>query len=418
MKKKWKIIFGIVLVFIIAGVIIFQSAKGLEISVKKVKPQTIAKTFEEEGKMVSEIERPIYSLYAGKVIDVLVEEGQEVKKGDLLLVIDSNNLKFQLEQLKAQLKSVQGEEKKVFQEPYESEVKSHELRVEQAKRDYSKAKNDFERIEKLYKEDAVTKSEFEDYKNLYESALNNLTQQEEQLYLIKQSYSKTGGTKQYFEGMKDSLKAQIALLEYQIGEYMINSPVTGTIADLTVKECEVVNSSIPLMTIFKEDSYEVESFVLTEDVGSIKKEMGVSLVQDRKDKDIVFKGTVKKIAPSAVEKISSLGLEEQRVKVTINPEIPENIDLYPGFELDVLFTTEKKENKLVVPKTALFPYESGNAVWIIENGNAKVKSVQKGFENDQDVVIEKGLKNGDLVLLNPQLEGLKEGKKISKYILE
>jgi HlyD family secretion protein len=418
MKKKWKIIFGIAVIVILLGTVIFQSSKALEVSVKEVKPQTIAKIFEEEGKVISETERPIYSQYPGKIIDVLVEEGQEIKKGDLLLVLNSDDLIFQLEQLKAQLKSVRGEEKKLFQEPYESKIKSQELRVEQARRDFNKAKIDFERIDKLYNEDAVTKSEYEDYKNLYESALNNLRQQEEELSLIEQSYSSEGGTKQYYTGIKESLEAQIDLLEYKINNYKIVSPVQGIIANLNVKTGEVISSSIPLMTVFKDESYDVESFVLTEDVGSIKNKMKVTLIQDRKDKDIVFEGTVKNIAPSAVEKISSLGLEEQRVKVTIKPEIPDNLDLHPGYELDVIFTTDKKKNKLVVPKTALFPYEDSDAVWVAEKGKAEVRQVKKGFENDLNVVIEEGLENGDLVILNPQLEGLKEGKKINKFLQE
>ena len=64
-------------------------------------------------------------------------------------------------------------------------------------------------------------------------------------------------------------------------------------------------------------------------------------------------------------------------------------------------------------KRLLFPYGEGDALWVVRNGKAEVQAVETGFENDREVVITEGLQEGDLVVLNPQLEGLKEGKKIT-----
>ena len=111
--------------------------------------------------------------------------------------------------------------------------------------------------------------------------------------------------------------------------------------------------------------------------------------------------------------ISALGLEEQRVKVTVKPEFPKNFRMFPGIILDVEFTIDKREDVLAVPKTALFPYEKGEALWKVESEKAKIQPVETGFENDSHVVITKGLAPGDLIILNPQLYGLKEGKKIA-----
>jgi HlyD family secretion protein len=52
-------------------------------------------------------------------------------------------------------------------------------------------------------------------------------------------------------------------------------------------------------------------------------------------------------------------------------------------------------------------------LWKVIDGKAVIQPVETGFENDSHVVITKGLAPGDLIILNPQLEGLKEGKKIS-----
>lgn len=411
-KRKWKVVLGIITAVFIAGFILYETNKGLEADLLEVKPSSIAKTFEEEGKVIAKVERTIYSMYGGEIVKIPVEEGQKVKKGDLLAVIDSKEFGFQLEQLKAQLKSIQGEEYSTYQEPYESKIKSQQLLVEQAERDLETAEINFERIEKLYSEGAVSKSEYEDAQNLVKKAKNNLQQQKEALSLLYETYKPTSGTKQYYTGRKEALKAQIELLEYKINKCNIVSPIDGIVSNLSVEKGEFVNPNSPIMTVFQKGSYEVEVYVLTEDVNSIYPGMKVKLIQDRKNEDIVFEGSVKKIAPFAVEKTSALGLEEQRVKVTVEPKIPKTLELYPGYKLDVEFTTEKRENKLVVPKTVLFPYGDGYALWVVRNGKAEIQPVKRGFENDRDVVIVEGLEKGDFVILNPQLKGLKEGKKI------
>jgi HlyD family secretion protein len=81
--------------------------------------------------------------------------------------------------------------------------------------------------------------------------------------------------------------------------------------------------------------------------------------------------------------------------------------------LDIQFTTQTKEDCFIVPKTALFPYQEGDALWVVRNNKAEVQKVTKSLENDREVVITKGLNIGDQVILNPQLEGLKEGIKIT-----
>ena len=207
--------------------------------------------------------------------------------------------------------------------------------------------------------------------------------------------------------------AQIRLVNIKLVTVR-SSPVDGIVSNLSVKKGEVISPGILVMTVFQKDGYEVEVFVLTEDIRYIKLGMKVDLVQETKDRDIFFEGRVEWIAPSAVEKTSALGLEEKRIKIILKPIISGGVDLRPGYSLDAKFTVAKQENKLVVPKTALFKYESSDGLWVVREGKAQIQPVKKGFENDREVVIENGLKEGDLVILNPQLKGLKKGIKVIK----
>jgi HlyD family secretion protein len=414
MNKRMKIVLTAILATFIIGIILFQNSKGIKAELLEVKPGTIAKTFKEEGKVVSQVERPIQLMYGGKIVELPVEEGQEVKQGDLLVKFDTKELDLQLEQFLAELKSLEGEEIKTYKEPHESSIKTQQLQVEQAQLDYESAKTNFDRIKLLFDEGAVTESELEDARKLLQSAENSLIQQKEALALLYELFDPDSGTKQYYAGRKDALDAQIKLIKYKIENSTITSPIDGVVSNLTFKKGEVVSPNSTLMTIFKKDSYEIQVYVMTRDAVGICPGMKVELIWEDEKDDTVFEGTVKKIAPYAVERISALGLEEQRVEVTIEPRTPKSIKLYPGYKLDIQFTTDKQEEKLIVPKTALFPYEEGDALWVVRDGRAEIQPVKKGFDNDRDVVIEEGLKNGELVVLNPQLEGINEGKRISK----
>ncbi|NLZ52761.1 MAG: efflux RND transporter periplasmic adaptor subunit [Thermoanaerobacteraceae bacterium] len=414
MKGKIKIIGVIIVSIMLIIAILYQSTKPISAELLEIRPQAIASTFTEEGKVIPANNYPVYSLLSGQIVKLNVKEGQQVKQNVLLAVVDSTELELQLQQMQAELTSLKGEEADRHKKPLKSSIKSQELLVEKAQNDLNSIENDFKRIENLYNEGAVTAKEYEDAQNMLETAKLNLRQQEEALALLYESSEPSSGSKQFYAGRADALRSQMELIKYRIEKSRITAPADGVVAKLSVQSGDIVNPGIKLMEIFNDDKYEVEVFVLAESAASITEGMKVKLVQEKKGEDISFEGTVEKIAPAAVEMISALGLEEQRVKVTVKPEFPENLRVFPGSVLDVEFIVDKREGALAVPKTALFPYEKGEALWVVKGGRAKVQPVETGFENDSQVVITNGIAPGDLIILNPQLDGLKEGKKIAK----
>jgi HlyD family secretion protein len=413
MQRKWKIIFGGTLAVIVLVAVALQAFQGLEAELLEVHPRDIANTFKEEGKVISKVNLPIHALYGGKIIELHVEEGQQVKEGDILAVLSQEELAFQLRQLEGQLRSLQGEEEKTILEPLEPALKNQELLVEQARQDLETAKANLARIEKLYATGGASKIAYEEALNAVKSAEINLEMQEETLSLLQKTYSPAGGTNEFYRGRKEALQAQIELLQYQLEACTVTAPVEGKVANLTARVGDLPTPGVPIMNIFQEGNYEIEVYLLADDVPGIAAGMEVALILEGSAPETIHSGTVKNIAPTAVETVSALGLAEQRVKVLVEPATSSAGDLFPGYKLDVEFTLDKRENELVVPKTTLFPYGEGDALWVVRNGKAEIQTVKTGFENDREVVIAEGLQEGDLVVLNPQLEGLKEGKKIT-----
>jgi len=362
MKKKWKIILGSLSLVAVILFFVFSNNKELESTLLEIQPGSIAKTFTEEALVKSAEEYPLYTTYGGTIEELQIQEGEMVQQGDLLLTFANAELNFQLQQFQGELKSLQSQQ---------------ELEL---------AKLGLDKLKQLAEIGAISQKEYEDALNTAES--------------------------NYYPGQIQALQAQIAATQHKLSQSAVYAPVTGVVAQFPLKEGMAITPGSQLFTLYQSDEYMIEVYVLTEDAARIQSGMEVQLIQDNKEEDIIFKGVVEKIAPAAEEKMSALGLLEQRIKLKIKPELPENLRLKPGFALDVEFTIDKQENKLIVPKTTLFPYQDGEALWVVRENTAQIQPVETGFENEQDIVIEKGINAEDQVLLDPQLEGLKEGVRI------
>ena len=223
-KGKVKIIGAIIVGIMLIAAILYNSAKPISAELLEIQPQVIASTFVEEGKVVPAEKFPVYSLLSGQIITLQVEEGQQVSKNDLLAMVDSTELEFQLKQLQAELASLKGEEADRHKQPLESSIKSQELLVEKAKLDLKAIENDFVRIEILYKEGAISAKEYEDAQNMLETAKLNLRQQEEALALLYESSKPTSGSQQFYAGRAEALRSQMELVKHRIEKSRITAP--------------------------------------------------------------------------------------------------------------------------------------------------------------------------------------------------
>lgn len=394
MKKKYKYILAGIIGLIFLIFLAMQFSKGINTTLIEIKPQTLVNSFREEGTIIPQLARPLYAPVPQVILELAVVEGQEVKKGEQLATLDAQELDIELRQLQI--------EQYNQQEAQSATLNNLKLQLDEAQLQLNTAQKELTKTQTLYNAGAVPKKDLEQIEEMVQLAQINLEKQQEALKLQESNQS------------LEALRTRIELLEHRIGKTRVIAPIDGIVANLNIKEGDLATINQPLMVIFQNASYIVEAFVLEEEAHLLRKDMEVTLLQDQKTSINSFNGIVENIAPSTVTKTSPLGLEEQRVKVTINFNIAEEVKLFPGAKLDVEFITAKRENVLAVPKTVLFPYEDTEALWVVRKGKATIQTVEKGFENDRYVVIESGLEDGDQVITNPQLEGLKPGVKINQ----
>ncbi len=193
----------------------------------------------------------------------------------------------------------------------------------------------------------------------------------------------------------------------------VTSPVNGAVFRVYHESEGAVNMGEPLMDIGDPGNIEVLVEVLSSDAVKIKK--GTAVLFKRWGNDAPLNGTVRLIEPAGFTKISSLGVEEQRVLVLADITSPRNQwdVLGDGFRMEAHFVIWEGENILQIPASALFRSGREWAVFVAENGRARKRLLTIGQRNGLAAQVVSGLKEKEKVIAYPD-DTIGEGTKITQ----
>ena len=414
MKKRIRWVLVVICLLAAVAYYLREAGKPLLVEVLLPEPRTLSLSFSEEGRVTPVLERTVVASIGGRVSRVKVSTGDMVAKGELIVQLDTSELSYQLASLRGQLESVKGQRTQAFRLQPAAQVVSQQLLVDQAREQLAVTKAEEARAESLFREGALSQKEREQAANAVVQAEFLVSQQEQGLALLKEQAVPPAGTEQYFGGLIQSLEGQIAILRYQLSQARLRAPISGLVRQVLISEGAVVMPGTPLVTVFQPDYYQVEVYLPAVNTLRISPGMTVDAVLDDPAEQHTFQGEVKKVAAAAEERISPLGIVEQRIKTTI--QLAGQLEkLRPGTALEVTFTTRREEGRLVVPKTTLFPHGDGEALFVIRDGRAEIQIIKRGFETEEETVITDGLQPGDKVIRNPRLEGLAPGRRVAVW---
>jgi len=408
-KRKYVIMGGLALLILIYVAI--TNTMPLSVNVIAMQPKDFTKGFTEEGEVMASQEWSIFNSVEGKLESIKVQNGDSVTKGQVLFEMSTSDLNYQLEGLKAQILSLEGQRLQTYKSTNDAQVGQQQLIIQQADKDAQTEELNLTRMKALYNAGTISLVQYEEAQKTLEKAKSVLEQQRLGLQSIYEQNKAPQGTDLYYSNQKRALQLQINQLEEKISKAKVVAIQDGMIKDITLKAGNVIPQGQQIMTVFTNDGYKLESYVLASDALDIKVGSSVQLIQGTSTGNQLFDGKVEAVAISAIERISPLGLKENRVKVTILLAQSSPVVVI-GSTVDVKFTTVEVPAQLMIPKTALFPYQEGDAVWMIREGKAKIQPVKKSQENDSQVIIEQGLAKDDLIIQDPNIKALKEGKRI------
>jgi HlyD family secretion protein len=197
-----------------------------------------------------------------------------------------------------------------------------------------------------------------------------------------------------------ALQARLDLVEEKLAALQVRAPEDGYVAEVLVKEGAAVTAGTLLLSLDMPGLL-VEAEVLAQDAPALKTGQEAIVTGEVLAGRRVL-GTLTKIYPRAVEKVTELGIKERRVPVEV--ALSEQVaGMQPGYPVEVeIVVAEKKA--LAVPQEAVFTLAGRQHVFRLQGGRAVLTAVTCGLEGDDYVEVASGLQAGETVIVNPPKE--------------
>jgi HlyD family secretion protein len=291
---------------------------------------------------------------------------------------------------------------------YDKSLQQLDLAIEQAEQTvlasqakYDFAEREFSRSKSLRSQNTVSQSELEaDELRMTESQLElRKDQLNKSIYVIMRSI---------VELMRETDVAKSAKAQRDLERTEIRSPVDGIVLSKEVSNEQVLSAGSLLLVIGDLGQLQVEAEILTQDVVRIQVGNAVDIEGPAVGPRPVA-GRVLQVYPRGFTKVSSLGVEQQRVLVIVGfePDVLEQLQqagwtLGLDYRVRVRVYTGQKEDAVTIPRAALFRNAEGNwQAFVVRDGKAKRVDVTIGLRNDFDVEILQGIDVGEAVIIAP-----------------
>ncbi|MER2998404.1 efflux RND transporter periplasmic adaptor subunit [Pontibacter populi] len=436
-KKSKKLIPILITVLVVAIVFIVVAKKagwlgkedGTEVLLSDAKKAEIVEKVSASGKVQPETEVKISPDVSGEIIELNVEEGDSVVKGQLLLRIRPDNYQSFVDAQQATVNSSR------------AQLSQSKARLAQAQANQVQVKQAYERNKKLYEQKVISEAEYEQSRASYNAGLQEIES-------LKQSIRAAEfGVQNAQASLKDARE--------NLNKTTIYAPVSGTVSKLNVERGErVVGTSqmagTEIMRIANLNNMEVRVNVNENDIIRVTQGDSVIVeVDSYTTSDEKFKGVVTSIANTAKDATTLEAVTEFEVRIRLINDSYDHLakknrfPFRPGMTASVDIITERKSNVLSVPLSAVTTRadekdkkDAGNPaketeeekekreqvkvdeivfVYDAATNTVKAQKVKTGISDFDNIEILSGVKAGQKVVSGPfraVSKTLKDGSKV------
>jgi HlyD family secretion protein len=347
----------VVIVFLLVGVgLVFYFIKNLNNNLKiyQVEEKQLIRAVYASGYIKPVIEVDIRPEVSGYIEKLYVDEGEDVKKGQILAKIKNDTIPYQIKQIQLEIQKINEKlsENSSFRKNYENQIK-----IEEEKLNYNQSL--LEKRMPLYKKKLVSEEEMQNIK----STINQI---KAKINALKSQYNDALEDLNYQKQILEKQKKQ--LLE-ELDKYTIKSPVNGKVLKKYLEEGDYVNNMLSTNSIFKiADISKIETVLnVDEEYIHLIKEGQKVLISLDAYPDKVFEGKIFQIIKKSDETTKTV-------------------------EANIII---EKKKTLAVPISAVYE----DKVKVLENGKIVEKPVKIGIKTDGFAEVIEGLKEGDKVIL-------------------
>ena len=335
-----------------------------------------------EGKVVAAVSPTLYATYGGAVV-LQVHAGDSVKKGQVLAVIDSPELRNKLAQEQSKADAMQVD---YLQAQVDARTKRSDLQkaVDNAQIDEKSAATNLAREQNASAAGAATGVEVDQAKDALEKARITLAHAHSDLGMSNDSL------KLNIQSKKLAHQNQLLVvqdLQRQVDDLNVKSPVDGQVGQLFIAERATVAKNAQLLSVIDLSALQVEMQVPE----SFARDLGIGMTGEISGNGNTWKGIVSAISPEVVN-------GEVAARLRFDGQTPKQ--LRQNQRLSVRVLLDKRNNVLTVQRGSFVDESGGSYAYVVRDGIATKTPIRVGASSIDKVEILQGLKEGDRIVIS------------------
>jgi HlyD family secretion protein len=365
------------------------------------------------GYIVAAHKIQVASKVLGRVAWIGVDKGDKVKEGQVIVRLEDEEYKAQLQQASGRLQALEAKLRELETGSRPEEISRAQADLEEAKANVENARINLDRNQRLSADGVVAKQTLDDAKARYdrETARMNALQKSFELVRI-------GPRQEQIDAVRGQIveaRGSVAFFQTQLENTIIRAPVTGTILERAVEKGEFVTTSFVgergakgyVVSLANLNDLEVELDISQNDFAKLgPRQKGIVTTDAFPDRK--YEGVINEISPEA-------NRQKATVQVKVKVQNPDDY-LRPEMNASVAFVGEGSSSGkpqtsriLYIPTSAV----KDNAVFVVSEGKAIKRAVKTGANTTQGLRVDEGLIGGEEIVLNPPSD-LKDGDKVRR----
>jgi HlyD family secretion protein len=447
-KRKWKIVITLVAVLILAiGVYastVYSKRGVVTVQTGKVVRQDLTSLVTASGEIKPKNYINIGANAIGNITELLVKEGDHVRKGQLLAKIEDVQPEADVQAQKASLSSAEADSSaaEAALTAADENLNTMQATIDKDRADLARMKSELDRADSLYKEQLLAKQDFDLKRFTYEAQRSAVKESETRLVQARAQREQVAAQLNSAQRRVTMARANLVRFNDVLQKHSSYAPLDGVVTNLPVRQGETVVPGLQnqtgtiIMTIADMSLITAEVKVDETDIVNVSLGQAADITIDAIPNK-TFKGHVTEIGNTAILRSTGVAASQSAIssqeakdfKVVVALDNPPD-EIRPGLSCTAKITTNTRQNVLTIPIQALTvrqkgdlevkpPGSSSNAaqaatktdpaaekakkeeiqgVFVVEGEKAVFRKVETGITGATDIEVLTGLKENDQIV--------------------
>ena len=401
-KKRWVAWIAGAVVLVVLVLVLASRDQAPQIQFVTVQRQNISASITSNGKVEPVQPFVAFAQFTTTVERLNVAAGQNVRQGEILLVLNSDTPKQELTKARSDLLTAESELRDAQMGGPPGQVAQMQGELAKAQINLRNLQQTQESLKRLVAEKAAAQAELQQNQIQIEQAQASVESLEKQ----KAAMAAVARTNEQSARLAEQqANSQIAVYEKQVKSATVTSPISGTLYSLPVFIGKYVTAGEPLAEVADLRDVRVRAFVDEPDLGVLAPGQDVLITWDGLPGHIWAGKTETVPKEVTTQEVRNVG----EVLCSVQND---NLKLIPNLSVDVRIQWGQRQNVLVVPRGAVRFSGTKHFVFVVSDGALHQHEVQLGIANPTVFEVLSGLKEGDRVALSGEIS-LRDGMTVN-----